>query len=191
MLGLELCRSTYKMMISTKFTREVWIDGAAGSSMSGQEEVAWKYLWNMQVPGKIRMFLWQLEKHSLTTKDVHCQRNMATSSAYGICGMKDSLRHSLIERLMSRCIWALVDEEITEHMIATTEHSAKQWVFQMMESMSHESSMKLAVTLWATWLARRKAIHEGVFQSPFSTRLCQEFHCWIGGDVKEDSKYMP
>lgn len=29
--------------------------------------------------------------------------------------------------------------------------------------------MKLSVTLWAIWAARRKAIHEGIFQSPHST----------------------
>lgn len=58
---------------------------------------------------------------------------------------------------MSRCIWALVDEEIAEHMTATTEPSAKQWLFQMMESMSHEAFVKLVMTLWATWWARRKA----------------------------------
>lgn len=67
---------------------------------------------------------------------------------------------------MSRCIWALDDDELAEHMISTIELSAKQGMFTMMESMSHEAFVSLAVTLWATWWARRKAIHEGVFQSP-------------------------
>ena len=29
--------------------------------------------------------------------------------------------------------------------------------------------MRLVVTLWAIWHARRKAIHENIFQSPLST----------------------
>lgn len=56
---------------------------------------------------------------------------------------------------LSRCIWALVDDELAEHMISTTEPSAKQWLFTMMESMSHEAFIRMAVTLWATWWATK------------------------------------
>lgn len=35
-----------------------------------------------------------------------------------------------------------------------------------MKSLSHALFVKLSVTLWAIWVARRKAIHEGIFQSP-------------------------
>lgn len=37
--------------------------------------------------------------------------------------------------------------------------------------MSHASFVKLDVTLWAAWWARRKIVHEGVYQSPLSTNL--------------------
>jgi len=30
--------------------------------------------------------------------------------------------------------------------------------------------MRMVVTMWATWHAKRKVIYEKVFQSPFSTR---------------------
>uniref|UniRef100_A0A453MCY5 RNase H type-1 domain-containing protein n=1 Tax=Aegilops tauschii subsp. strangulata TaxID=200361 RepID=A0A453MCY5_AEGTS len=36
----------------------------------------------------------------------------------------------------------------------------------LIDSLSHELFVKLSVTLWAIWAARRKAIHEGIFQSP-------------------------
>lgn len=58
------------MMIAMEYMREAWIDGTTGSSSSGGEERAWKALWNTQVPGKIRMFLWRLAKQSLPTEDV-------------------------------------------------------------------------------------------------------------------------
>jgi hypothetical protein len=34
-----------------------------------------------------------------------------------------------------------------------------------MDSLSHALFVKLSVTLWAIWVARRKAIHESIFQS--------------------------
>uniref|UniRef100_A0A453SLV5 RNase H type-1 domain-containing protein n=1 Tax=Aegilops tauschii subsp. strangulata TaxID=200361 RepID=A0A453SLV5_AEGTS len=38
-----------------------------------------------------------------------------------------------------------------------------------MQSLAHDQFVLLAVTLWAIWTARRKAIHEGIFQSPQAT----------------------
>ena len=38
-----------------------------------------------------------------------------------------------------------------------------------MDLLSHDLFVKLSVMLWAIWYARRKAIHEGIFQSPHAT----------------------
>lgn len=67
---------------------------------------------------------------------------------------------------------------MVDQLMATTEPSAKQWLFSLMNSLSHADFVKLAVT-WATWSARRKAIYEGVFESPHST------HTFIGRFVSE------
>ena len=115
------------------------------------------------------MFLWRLAKHSLPTKDVRHHRNMSTTNSCGMCGSHDSWRHSLLDCTMSRCIWALVDGELADQMRATSERAAKPWLFLMIQSLSHAAFLKLAVTLWAIWTARRKAIHEGEFQSPAAT----------------------
>uniref|UniRef100_A0A452XPQ8 RNase H type-1 domain-containing protein n=1 Tax=Aegilops tauschii subsp. strangulata TaxID=200361 RepID=A0A452XPQ8_AEGTS len=39
----------------------------------------------------------------------------------------------------------------------------------LMESLSHDQFVLLAVTLWAIWTARRKEIHKGIFQTPQAT----------------------
>ena len=70
---------------------------------------------------------------------------------------------------MSRCVWALVDEDITEHIAATQIHNPKQWSFYMQETLSASELQKLLVICWAIWEARRKALKENIFQSPLST----------------------
>ena len=67
---------------------------------------------------------------------------------------------------MSRCTWAMVDEELAQAIATMMEPNAKQWLFTHIESLPHEQFVKLSVTLWAIWAARQKAIHEGIFQSP-------------------------
>ena len=137
------------MLEATRARRDAWLESTAGPSSASREEGAWKKLWQTQVPGKVRMFLWRLSKHSIPTNDVKAHRHMSDSSACGICGGPDSWRHSLLECSMSRCIWSLMDVELTENLAAITEPNAKQWLFTLMETMSHELFVRLSVTLWA------------------------------------------
>jgi hypothetical protein len=51
--------------------------------------------------------------------------------------------------------------------------------------MSREESVRVMVTLWALWHARRKIIHEGQYQSPLST------HCFIERFIGELGQLEP
>jgi hypothetical protein len=104
---------------------------------------------------------------------------MTDSSACGFCGAPDSGKHSLVECTVSRCSWALVDDELAQTLVTITEPNAKHWLFTLRDSLSYDLFVKLAVTLWAIWSARRKVIHEGIFQShqrthSFITRFIAE-----------------
>jgi hypothetical protein len=70
---------------------------------------------------------------------------------------------------MARSVWALSDTSTVEHMEATTDPNAKNWLFGLMDILSHDQFTMLVVSLWAIWTARRKAIHEEIFQSLLST----------------------
>lgn len=70
---------------------------------------------------------------------------------------------------MARCVRALVDGDLAEHLCETTEPDVKQWIFSMIDTLSHAAFARLAVTLRAIWWTRRKAIHEEVYQSPSAT----------------------
>lgn len=44
--------------------------------------------------------------------------------------------------------------------------NAKDWIFALHEILQNEDFVRMVVSLWAIWGARRKAIHEDIFQSP-------------------------
>jgi hypothetical protein len=46
--------------------------------------------------------------------------------------------------------------------------------FFLIETLPHSDFIKVVVTIWAIWSARRKAIHESIYQSPLSTHLFVE-----------------
>jgi hypothetical protein len=59
---------------------------------------------------------------------------------------------------MARCVWALVDEDLTEHIAAVQINNPKLWLFFMQETLHAKDFQKLLVICWAIWGARRKAL---------------------------------
>lgn len=171
--GKFTVRSAYCMLIHNKVQRTNWLERNAGKSETRAIEKEWTNIWKVSVPSKVRVFLWRLARHSIPTGDVRHHRNMATSSGCSICGAQDSWRHSLLDCHMSRCVWALEHEELTEYMCQIQNMDAKGWLAEVMEVTTGEEFLRIAMTLWAIWHARRKAIHESIFQSPLST------HCFV------------
>lgn len=113
----------------------------------------------MLVPTKLKVFLWSRARHSLPTEDLRNHKNTTDRDEFIVCEMKDSWRHSLIECSMARCVWALVDQDLLEHMMATTEPLTRTG---MIEVLSLKELTRLIVTLLAVWTTWRKLIHEGI-----------------------------
>jgi ribonuclease HI len=75
---------------------------------------------------------------------------------------------------MSRAVWALADEDVTEHLLCSGEEKARDWLSVLMATLPHTDQTTVFVTLWSIWHARRKAIHEQEFRSPMSVHMFVE-----------------
>lgn len=189
--GIFTVRSAYRMLIESKKSREDYFEGRANCSNYAARRKEWKKLWSMKLPSKIKVFCWRLVLNTIPTDSVPKNRNMATTAECKICGAaEDTWDHALLNCTMSRCVWAQVDEDLTE-LIATLRISDPlHWVFFMCGNIPHVVGVRILVICWAIWHARRKAIHEGVFQSPFATiasasRLIEELDIIKGLEQNE------
>ena len=167
--GVFSVRSAYRMLVTTRERRSNWIEHNPGRSDVEADQKDWTDLWSVKVPSKIRVFLWRLAKHSIPTGDVRHRRNMAQTSNCSICGGQDSWKHSLLECNMARCVWALQCDELVDFISQAQDDNARGWIHEAIAGLAHDKLVRLVVTLWAIWHARRKAIHENIFQSPLST----------------------
>ena len=70
---------------------------------------------------------------------------------------------------MARCVWALAPDDITELIVNMQEPHATGCLAEVFHALPHDQLTRVVVTLWALWHARRKAIHENLFQSLLST----------------------
>jgi hypothetical protein len=158
------------MTIKAKKSREDYLDGKTRCSNIGEIYKEWKQLCKMTLPPKIKIFCWGLALNSIPTGSVLKHRNMIESDVCQLCGMeKDTWDHALLYCTMSRCVWAQLDEEITEIIASLCASDPKQWVFFMCCNMAQVDGRHVLVTCWAIWQARRKAIYDGIFHSPLST----------------------
>jgi hypothetical protein len=146
----------------------------AGLSNIQGEERSWTALWNIKIPSKLKVFLWRLARDSLPTADLLHHRHMAQQSSCAICGDEDSWRHSLVNCNMARCVWALAPPDIIDLVGNIREPHARGWLAAVFEALPHEERTRVVVTLWAIWHAKRKAVYEGMFQSPLLTNAFVE-----------------
>ena len=105
----------------------------------------------------------------MPTGEVLHHRHMADEDTCHLCGATDTWRHALLNCSMSRSIWALAPVEFAEKVISFQHENPKQWFFALHEMLEAEEFNRLVVTAWAIWSARRKAIYEDIFQSPYAT----------------------
>lgn len=99
----------------------------------------WAALWKVQVPSKVRVFLWRLARQSIPAQDVRCRRNMVENSRYNLCGVSDSWKHSLLECHVAKAVWALEKEEITGVLCMINEDAAKAWLSIVWKTMFHNA----------------------------------------------------
>ena len=88
--GFFSVRSAYRMLVNDKQRTRAWLEDRSGTSDTRATEKEWLAIWKVNVPAKIRVFLWRLARHSLSSGDVLHHRNMATHNSCGITGEPDS-----------------------------------------------------------------------------------------------------
>jgi hypothetical protein len=81
----------------------------------------------------------------------------------------ETYQHSLIYCNLSRFVWALSKPDIVDHVALLPEPTTKLWLFSMIETMKEADLIRMVMTLWEIWHAKRKAVHEEIFQSPMAT----------------------
>ena len=133
--GIFSVRSAYRMICAIKTQREDWLEHRPSHSNIAADKNSWSQLWKVKVPSKIWVFVWRLAHTSIPTGLVRHERHMADSPSCSICGAEeDTWRHSLLSCRMARCVWALEDDELLEHVISNQNKDARLWLFWLFET---------------------------------------------------------
>jgi len=161
------------MMMEAKKSKEDYFEGRATCSDYGKKQKEWKQLWNIKILSKIKIFYWRLALNSIPIASVLKNKNIVDTPRCKVCGTDEDTREygTMHCYTLQYLDWAQLDEDITELIANLHISDPKNWIFFMCSNVPKNDRIRILITCWAIWQARRKTIYDGIFQSPSSVMV--------------------
>ena len=85
-------------------------------SKARSNKPTWKKFWTLNVPLKVRTFIWRACSNNLPTRDILHRRKVHVTEVCGLCQQTpETTRHILWECPLARNVWALVKGKIQKY----------------------------------------------------------------------------
>ncbi|CAL1397370.1 unnamed protein product [Linum trigynum] len=123
------------------------------------EESVWKKLWSLQVPPKVRQFMWRFGREILPTGVIVSERNPRWGDRCPFCDQVETQVH-----LFSECQWAsriCRQFEVVGCFARRGSGSCYEWFKSMAESEDEASLESWCVLLWYLWKERNAHMFNG------------------------------
>ncbi|CAN0860686.1 hypothetical protein LINGRAHAP2_LOCUS8012 [Linum grandiflorum] len=82
---------------------EVVNDGGVGSTP--EETVCWKKIWKLNIPGKLKVFIWKISHNILPVGVKVCKRVSQVGDECPNCGLQETIKHYFVECNWAASIW--------------------------------------------------------------------------------------
>ena len=152
-------RSAYWLGIVLK---ELETSSAPCSANPDGARSAWKKLWKLSVPHKVRIFAWKLIHGGLASKCNKKRRKITQEPIYDLCGRKEETEHHAVIRCdhayilreaMREC-WDLPPEEMLKY-------SGAEWLLLLIDKVDARAAASLILILWRALFVRNGLTHSG------------------------------
>ncbi|KAH9715856.1 putative reverse transcriptase/RNA-dependent DNA polymerase [Citrus sinensis] len=130
------------------------------ASSSDLSKTHWKIIWSMEIPEKIKIFMWRAAQNMLPTAYNLWKRKAIKEPMCGKCSKeKEDGFHSLIGCKYANKVWKLTDFHQNMKMLA------QQDLLSTLQEMGKIASMKdmelIIATCWSIWSSRNLFIFKG------------------------------
>lgn len=116
-------------------------------------------IWRLNVPPKLKHFLWRVSTKALAVRSELCKRNIALDSECGICREKEeSILHDIVECSHLKVLWE--DVPIFKEMVHANWSSCTEMLHFCFENMSEKFVRDFMVRLWTSWALRNDKMYE-------------------------------
>lgn len=129
------------------------------------QRLPWTTMWNLNVPRKIKSFVWQACSGCLPTADRLISRRVQCPAECQMCQVKEeNTIHLFTECDFAKSVWSLSGLPLITHGF----NSFAQWLDLQVKNMDKDNCCLLLMLCWKMWTARNGKIWNGRLLSPSS-----------------------
>lgn len=115
----------------------------------------WRKIWNLKIPGQVKVCVWRALNEALPTKDQLLRRRVEVNCLCPVCnGAQEDTLHAIIFFLFATACWNMLG--FTKYIRQPT--SLQQWLQAVMQHCSKEEVQKVVMVIWAVWRNRNNVI---------------------------------
>ncbi|KAH9686509.1 putative reverse transcriptase/RNA-dependent DNA polymerase [Citrus sinensis] len=127
------------------------------SALNSSNTKVWKFLWGLEVPGKVKHFIWRALINVLPTADSLLSRKVDVSLICPICSVaNESVYHCLVECLFAQSCWLLSSLGTGRRC-----SSFVDWIEQIFIKCRKEECTLAVMVCWKLWLNRNDKVWNG------------------------------
>ncbi|KAK6151721.1 hypothetical protein DH2020_014356 [Rehmannia glutinosa] len=131
------------------------------TSSSGNDCKIWRWMWRLEIPPEVKIFLWKCLKNILPVKCALARRGIGMDTICSRCGGEEETAvHALRD-----CPWVSFAWKISPLRIETDRHARRgdlaDWIVWMAENLNDESHSMFVMLLWSLWRGRNLQIFQG------------------------------
>jgi hypothetical protein len=148
-------KSAYKVAVQRRDYELNKNTASSEQQSAGDAVFRWDKIWDMEVPNKVKMFMWRLVHNSLAVRRNLIRRGMKEDTLCPMCHRLDEDAGHLFFKCkeVKECWRGLILEEHRQILAAC--HSSRD-MMQKIWSFSSHIQLQIVVLLWRWWSARNK-----------------------------------
>lgn len=133
----------------------------------------WTYLWKLNIPPRVKVFLWRASRNCLPTRTKLQCRGVQCPNLCVTCNNDlETTWHTFIMCPKASACWNCqgLGEAVANAMLNSDSFSG--WCFMVLRSITKEQGELFALTLWSLWRARNNLLWENI-DTPVMTICCR------------------
>ncbi|CAL2239591.1 unnamed protein product [Prunus armeniaca] len=172
----------YSVHTGYEFALTLWKSGELGGKVEGEcsygndRKKFWKSIWRLQVPPKIRAFVWRSCQNALAVKGNLRRRSVDVDNTCVLCGCEgESQVHIFFRCEHARVFWFGSSIQLDASQLIGEEFS-ECWDNLLQKYEKHRNSQEILQVvvfgLWRLWKTRNSAVFEGSVMDPTTMVGC-------------------
>jgi hypothetical protein len=147
----------YCYVLSEANDKVIWGLGRKGFSVRSlylhsrcdSVRVPYKFLWKVNIPQNIEVFLWLILKDRILSKENLSKINWKGDTDCGFCGISESTKHMFFECPVARYVWRIVKMALNLHAIPDdVEFIFGTWIINFKKDVRSLVMLGCGVVLW-------------------------------------------